>query len=383
MNSPPETPSRAPCSACGMCGTRPTSTRNQAPRKFHASVRMRAQGITDPPCQARADHRAVRHVFPQCLPPHDQEAGHRLYPGRDHLFHPALGQRDVAGAFWPDAGLARRPHHWSLHRDGTVITRVLQSGGVAPGELEHKFRDGIHANTIVFLTYSIAALNIEAVYQGIPKNHEYLPCEGICLTHTFQMYEGDDKLALYMPDTFARRKRKKEVDIRVTVGTPPYSPMQNSANMRYPSLDEKIRGTCATRSNHTPVINLYDSYIRAIRWSSDPSGYAGILATSATRDGSMARRRIGCASGSWKSSPTFTIFHLCGNRCTSQERARKEGVKIFGSGRRAPSPSACSSIPPTRQNMAVSFFHDIGDHLDQNRSCRSSATSGQRTPSAT
>ena len=113
---------------------------------------------------------------------------------------------------------------------GTFITRLLQSGLIAPEELEHKYRHEIHANEIVLLAYYIAAINIEAVYQGEAKKNDYVPFEGICLTDTFQMYEGDDELALYMPDNSERRTRQKELDIRVIVGNPPYSVGQTNAN---------------------------------------------------------------------------------------------------------------------------------------------------------
>src|SRR5690606_23921388 len=40
----------------------------------------------------------------------------------------------------------------------------------------------------------------------------------------------------------------------------------NNANVSYPNLDERIRSTYAERSAMTSVRQLYDSYIRAIRW---------------------------------------------------------------------------------------------------------------------
>ncbi len=54
---------------------------------------------------------------------------------------------------------------------GTFITRLLQSGLIKPEELPHKYKHEIHANEIVLLAYYIAAINIEAVYHGIMKEH--------------------------------------------------------------------------------------------------------------------------------------------------------------------------------------------------------------------
>src|SRR5690606_12654161 len=79
-----------------------------------------------------------------------------------------------------------------------------------------------------------------------------------------------------------RRKRQKELDIRVIIGNPPYSVGQNdananNANVPYPSLDSRIEETYAALSESTNLRNLYDSYIRAIRWASDRIGDAGII----------------------------------------------------------------------------------------------------------
>jgi predicted helicase len=253
---------------------------------------------------------------------------------------------------------------------GTFITRLLQSGLIAPEELEHKYRHEIHANEIVLLAYYIAAINIEAVYQGEAKKNEYMPFEGICLTDTFQMYEGDDELAIYMPDNSERRTRQKELDIRVIVGNPPYSSGQNSANdnnanVGYPGLDGRLRDTYAARSTATNKNALYDSYIRAIRWASDRIGDAGIVAfvtNAGWVDGNAADGMRACLAEEFTD---LYIFHLRGNQRTSGERSRKEGGKIFGSGSRAPIAISVFVKNPDAAEHGRIFFHDIGDYLDQ------------------
>ena len=107
--------------------------------------------------------------------------------------------------------------------------------------------------------------------------------EGICLTDTFQLYEQDrDLISDLMEENSNRRTRQKELDIRVIVGNPPYSIGQgsendNSKNLSYPRLDQRIRETYAERSSGVLARGLYDSYIRAIRWASDRIGDAGIV----------------------------------------------------------------------------------------------------------
>jgi predicted helicase len=159
---------------------------------------------------------------------------------------------------------------------GTFVTRLLQSGLIGAEELEHKYKNEIHANEIVLLAYYIAAMNIEATYHSI-SGKAYTPFEGICLTDTFEMYESDDMVAALMADNSERRSKQKALDIRVIIGNPPYSVGQksgndNASNIVYSELDEKIRLTYAAKANVTSVRNLYDSYIRAIRWASDRLG---------------------------------------------------------------------------------------------------------------
>ena len=116
------------------------------------------------------------------------------------------------------------------------------------------------------------------MFHAISGREDYLPFEGICLTDSFALHEGDDELSFYMQDNTTRRERQKASDIRVIVGNPPYSAGQrgeddNAKNVAYAGLDQRIRATYAERSQrHLVEQNLYDSYIRAIRWGSDRLG---------------------------------------------------------------------------------------------------------------
>lgn len=252
---------------------------------------------------------------------------------------------------------------------GTFITRLLQSGLIKPEELAHKYSNEIHANEIVLLAYYIAAINIEAVYHSI-LGGEYQPFEGICLTDTFQMYEKEDLVDALLEDNSARRKRQKELDIRVIIGNPPYSAGQenandNNANIAYSHLDRSIRDTYAARTASTNKNALYDSYIRAIRWASDRVGESGVIGF-VTNAGFI---ESGSADGLRKClAEEFTniyIFHLRGNQRTSGEQSRKEGGKIFGSGSRAPIAISILVKNPTEEKVGQIFFHDIGDYLSQ------------------
>ncbi|MGR3510108.1 MAG: DEAD/DEAH box helicase [Sulfitobacter sp.] len=338
--------------------------------KFYDSVRNRAHGITDPQAKQRLIVELYDKFFRNAFPRTTEKLGivytpveivdfilHSVNEMLQEHFGQSLGSKGVH-IMDPFTGT------------GTFITRLLQSGLIAPEELEHKYRHEIHANEIVLLAYYIAAINIEAVYQGEAKKNDYLPFEGICLTDTFQMYEGKDELALYMPDNSERRTRQKELDIRVIVGNPPYSVGQESANdnntnVAYRGLDERIRSTYAARTEQTSVRTLYDSYIRAIRWASDRIGDAGIVAyvtNAGWIDGNATDGLRACLAEEFTD---LYVFHLRGNANLSGESRRKEKGNVFGEGSRAPVAISVLVKNPDAAEHGRIFFHDIGDYLDQ------------------
>ncbi|AEG70102.1 DEAD/DEAH box helicase [Ralstonia solanacearum] len=252
---------------------------------------------------------------------------------------------------------------------GTFVTRLLQSGLIKPEELPHKYKHEIHANELVLLAYYIAAINIEAVYHGIVGG-KYQPFEGICLTDTFQLYEKEDMVDALLANNSARRKRQKKLDIRVIFGNPPYSVGQESANdnnqnVAYPHLDGRIAETYAAESVMTSVKNLYDSYIRAIRWASDRikgAGVIGFVTNAGFLDSTSSDGLRKCLA---KEFSSIYVFHLRGNQRTSGDLSRKEGGKIFGGGSRAPIAISLLVKNPNASQHGQIFVHDIGDYLSR------------------
>ena len=252
---------------------------------------------------------------------------------------------------------------------GTFVTRLLQSGLIAPEDLPRKYADEIHANEIVLLAYYIAAVNIETAYHEITGG-DYKPFEGICLTDTFEMQEGDDLLAQIMPDNSGRRTRQKETDIRVIVGNPPWSAKQesandNAANQEYPGLDGRIRDSYARHSSATNLNILYDSYIRAIRWASDrigDSGVIGFVTNAGWMDGNAMDGMRKCLAEEFSS---LYVFHLRGNARTQGEQRRKEKDNVFGGGSRAPVAITIFVKNPEATEHGRILFRDIGDYLDR------------------
>ena len=340
-------------------------------QNFYASVQMRAHGITDPQAKQRLVVELYDKFFRNAFPRTTEKLGIVYTPVEivdfiirsvnevlQEEFGQSLGSEGVH-IIDPFAGT------------GTFITRLLQSGLIAPEEIERKYREEIHANEIVLLAYYIAAINIEAVYHGIAGG-DYTPFEGICLTDTFQMYESDDLIAEFMPDNSERRKRQKAKDIRVIMGNPPYSAGQksendNAKNVAYAQLDRQIRATYAEHSNASNLQNLYDSYVRAIRWGSNRLGKAGVMAYvsgSAWIERSFADGLRKCLA---EELANVHVFHLRGDirkNMLSGGRAG-EGENVFGQGSMT---GIAITIFVKNSEASIQgriLFHDIGNNLDR------------------
>ncbi len=252
---------------------------------------------------------------------------------------------------------------------GTFITRLLQSGLIAPEQLPYKYQNEIHANEIVLLAYYIAAINIEAVYHSIVGG-KYQPFEGICLTDTFQLYEKEDLVDALLVQNSARRKRQKKLDIRVIMGNPPYSEGQDSANdnnqnVAYPYLDQRITNTYVARSNAVLSKSLFNSYIRAIRWASDRIGSSGVIGFVTGAGFLEANTADGLRKCLAEEFSSIHIFHLRGNANTSGEQRRKEKGNVFDAGSKTPIAISLLVKNPEAAQHGQIYFHDIGDYLSR------------------
>lgn len=221
---------------------------------------------------------------------------------------------------------------------GTFIVRLLQSGLIKPEDLARKYRYELHANEIILLAYYVAAINIEETYHDLRRG-DYETFNGIVLTDTFQMSEENDENELPGFEVFAKNNERveaqKKLDIRVVIGNPPWSKGKDSdnevaGNLSYPSLDARIADTYAAASTAQLKSNLYNSYIRAIRWASDRVGEKGIVAYVSSGgfiDGSAAAGVRRCLTEEFDS---VYVFNLRGNQRSANWR--NEGGKVFGEG---------------------------------------------------
>ena len=259
---------------------------------------------------------------------------------------------------------------------GTFITRTLQylktlmdKGEITYNDILRKYTQELHANEIVLLSYYIAAINIEAVFDDINGEEPYAPFEGIVLTDTFESTEQEDTL----DDSFfgtndERLKRQQEKPITAIIGNPPYSIGQssqndNNQNISYPKLDKRLADTYVAKSNAGLTRGLYDSYVKAFRWASDRLKDKGVIGFVTNGGFLNSNSADGLRAGLYEDFNHLYIFNLRGDQRTLGEQSRKEGGKIFGSGSRTP--VAISILVKDGSDSHEIHYHDIGDYLSQ------------------
>lgn len=175
------------------------------------------------------------------------------------------------------------------------------------------------------------------------------------------------------PQNSERVLAQKKAPLRVIIGNPPYSVGQKSANdnaqnQEYKKLDARIAKTYAAATEATNKNSLYDSYIKAFRWSTDRldpknGGIIAFVSNGAWIDGNATDGFRKCLGQEFSA---IYIFNLRGNQRTSGELSRKEGGKIFGSGSRTPiAITFLVKNPEASTAPATIHYHDIGDYLNR------------------
>jgi len=257
---------------------------------------------------------------------------------------------------------------------GTLIARLIQTGLIDKEALPRKYAKELHANEIVLLAYYIASINIENAYHdAIGMENGYKSFDGICLTDTFQLGETDETTNLFdemLPQNSERVMEQKKLPVRVIIGNPPYSIGQKSANdnaqnQSYPKLDGRIEDTYAKYSNAALNKGLYDSYIKAFRWSSDriDDKNGGIVAFITNSGWIDANGMDGFRKCFEKEFSSIYVFNLRGAiRGKSRDGALKEGQNVFDI-KTGVAITILVKNPKVQTDKATIYYHDIGDYL--------------------
>ena len=259
---------------------------------------------------------------------------------------------------------------------GTFITRTLHylkslmdSGEITFADILRKYTQELHANEIVLLSYYIAAINIEAVFDEINGDESYTPFEGIVLTDTFESTEIEDTL----DDTFfgtndKRLKRQQEKPITAIIGNPPYSFGQkdgndDNQNISYPKLEQTILSSYVERSKAGMVGGMYDTYVKALRWATNRLEQDGVVAFVTNGSFIDSQSADGLRASLYDEFNHLYIFNLRGNALGQGDIRKKEGGNVFGGGTRTT--VAVSILVKNNSSSHELHYHDIGDYLTQ------------------
>lgn len=316
-------------------------------QKFYESVRKRAEGIDNAEGKQRIIIELYDKFFKAAFPKMVEQLGIVYTPVEvvDFIIHSV---NDVLKKEF-DRSISDENIHIldPFTGTGTFITRLLQSGLIEEKDLERKYKHELHANEIVLLAYYIAAVNIENAYHdatpdpddGIGKE-KYTPFDGIVLTDTFQLGETDENQKLFsemFPQNSERVAKQKKAPLRVIMGNPPYSRGQedandNAQNQNYPKLESRISETYAVGSNATLSRDLYNSYIKAFRWSSDrlKNKEGGIIAFITGSGWIDKGGYTGFRKSLEKEFSSIYVVNLRGDiRGKAKETAKREGQNVF------------------------------------------------------
>jgi predicted helicase len=342
--------------------------------KFYAYIRRRAEGIDNSEAKQKIIVELYDSFFKIAFPKMVEQLGIVYTPTEvvDFIIH------SVNDVLKKEFGRSISDENVNIldpfTGTGTFITRLLQSGLIDKKDLKRKYEKEIFANEIVLLAYYIAAVNIENAYHDIMKTEKYDSFEGIVLTDTFQLSESEDNqlFSEALAENSERLERQQKSPLRVIIGNPPYSVGQASANdnaqnQKYSKLDSRIEETYANDSTAVLKNSLYDSYVKAFRWSSDrlsdEGGVVAFVSNGAWIDGNS---QDGFRKSLETEFDSIYVFNLRGNQRTSGELSRKEGGKIFGSGSRTPiSITLLVKNSNAPKEKAEIHYHDIGDYLSR------------------
>lgn len=256
-----------------------------------------------------------------------------------------------------------------IARTLTYLNQEMKAGKITLADITRKYTQELHANEIVLLSYYIAAINIESVFDEINGDEHYIPFDGIVLADTFASTENTDVLD---EDMFGgnndRLKKQQEVPITAIISNPPYSVGQrnqndNNQNVHYKSLEKRITDTYVNNSNSGYSKSAYDSYVKAFRWASDRLAKHGVIGFVTNGSFIDSGSTDGLRESLYKEFNYLYIYNLRGNQRTQGEMSRREGGKIFGSGSRAP--IAISILVRDASDGHHLYYKDIGDYLSR------------------
>ena len=158
--------------------------------RFHSSVRRRAAQVTTPQDRQAFMLELYERFFRTAFPMQTQRLGIVYTPLVVVDFMIQSMNDSLKAQFGVTAGTKGVTILDPFAGIGPFITRLLQSGLIAPEEMAYKYDHEIKANEILLLAHYIASINIEAVYHeqmrtSLGREIAYRPFRGLRLVDTF------------------------------------------------------------------------------------------------------------------------------------------------------------------------------------------------------
>ena len=148
--------------------------------QFYASVRRRAEGLTDPAAKQQLVVQLYDRFFKTAFPRTTKRMGVVYTPVEIVDFILRSVDETLRRDFGVGIGAEGVHVIDPFTGTGTFITRLLQSGLIAPEDLERKYASELHANEVILLAYYIAAINIETAFDGIAGARPTVPSRASC-----------------------------------------------------------------------------------------------------------------------------------------------------------------------------------------------------------
>lgn len=172
---------------------------------------------------------------------------------------------------------------------GSFMVSILEYiAEQARGDLEYKFINELHANELSILAYYIGNIHIELTYSRL-SGGLFNEFNNMCYMDTLDNVWAIEQKQTQQPlfditeENAKRVAAQNEKPLMLIIGNPPYNTMQrnenqNNKNKRYAGVDQQIKDTYAAKGISQNKNQLYDMYLRFIRWASDRLGEEGMVA---------------------------------------------------------------------------------------------------------
>ena len=176
---------------------------------------------------------------------------------------------------------------------GIFLARLMESGYIPQENLKKVYQKGMEFGELKLLAYYTACANLETTYARLTGKRTTF--KHGCLADTFTIDPRWRKLKtdgmaheqskLTDPDfknVYKIRDRQRGAHIHIIITNPPWSAGKKIAgegkqNTKHTKLEQRIKETYIENAPKGNVRQMYNEYIKAIRWASDRIGDTGVI----------------------------------------------------------------------------------------------------------